>query len=467
MNHREAIQKKMELEGLGAEIIKDFLGRVEKVEKGETGKVDWNTIGDLDPDTDEVSLEYLQKNMKVEDANLRKLVVIKLNGGLGTSMGLSKAKSLLPIKDNKSFLEIIASQITYYRKKLGVEIPLILMDSYNTQEDCQRKLQEIGFKQEIPTSFLQNKVPRLLKDSLFPIEANDKKEEWCPPGHGDIYLSLKTTGILKSLLDKGFEYAFISNGDNLGATIEPHILQYIAQEGLEFAMEMTPKTLADTKGGAIYRKMINGKFIGLDLLETAQVPPENEHEFSGMGKFRTFSTNNLWVNLKAIAKKMEEGDLTLSLIVNPKNVEGKDVIQLETAMGSAIGNFQKTRGIIIPRERFAPVKKCEDTLIRMSDAYILNEDYSLTMNPERKRLGLSENLVSLEDKYYKKIGDFLKYFKVIPSLLYSTSLKVTGPVEFDTFTEFHGKVEIINRSTETKKISSLPKAVFKNEVVEL
>ncbi|MCB1176498.1 MAG: UTP--glucose-1-phosphate uridylyltransferase [Leptospiraceae bacterium] len=457
----------MQNEGLGEDIIREFLSRVEKVENGETGIVDWNTIGDLDPDTDEVSLDYLRSNIKVDQENIKKLVVIKLNGGLGTSMGLSKAKSLLPIKGKESFLEIIAKQILYYRKELDVEIPLILMDSYNTQEDCQTKLKEIGFTQEIPTSFLQNKVPRILADTYLPLSAPESKDEWCPPGHGDIYLSLKSTGILKSLLDKGFEYAFISNGDNLGATIEPHILQYVAQEGLEFVMEMTPKTLADKKGGAIYRKMINGKFVGLELLETAQVPPENEHEFSGMGKFRTFSTNNLWVNLKAIDAKLKEGDLKLSLIVNPKNVAGKDVIQLETAMGSAIGNFKKTRGIIIPRERFAPVKKCEDTLIRMSDSYVLNEDYSLTMNPIRKELGLSENLVSLDDKYYKKINDFLGYFKNIPSLVKSESFKVVGPVEFDAEITIEGNVEIINNSEEVKKISSAGKLIFKDTTIEL
>ncbi len=461
------IIEKMQKEGLGEEIIQDFLSKVEKVRKGETGKVNWNTIGDLDLTQDEISLAEIYKLCKPSPEVLKKLVVIKLNGGLGTSMGLSKAKTLLPIKDGKSFLEIIANQILYYRKKLGVEIPLLLMDSYNTQADCAEELKRIGFIQTLPISFLQNKVPRLHAKDLTPITLQDKKEEWCPPGHGDIYLALKSTGMLQKLLDLGFEYAFLSNGDNLGATIEPYILQYVAEEGLEFAMEITPKTLADTKGGAIYRKIIEGEFKGLELLETAQVPKEHEHEFSGMGKFRTFSTNNLWINLKALAKRMAEGPLNLSLIVNPKVVEGIEVLQLETAMGSAIGNFQKTKGIIIPRDRFAPVKKTEDTLIRMSDAYVLNEDFSLTMNPIRKQQNLGENLVSLDEKFYKKINDFLKLFIVIPSLVESESLKISGGVIFDTQVSFKGKVEIKNTSSELKTISSLNKKEFKDEQIEI
>jgi len=266
-------------------------------------------------------------------------------------------------------------------------------------------------------------------------------------------------------LEKGYEYAFISNGDNLGATIEPYILEYLRKEGLEFAMEMTPKTLADTKGGAIYRKMMDGKFVGLELLETAQVPPENEHEFSGMGKFRTFSTNNLWVNLKALSERLNKGLLNLSLIVNPKNVEGKDVLQLETAMGSAIGNFQKTKGIIIPRDRFAPVKKCEDTLIRMSDAYTLNEDFSLTMSSERKNKGLGENLVSLDDKYYKKVNDFTALFLEVPSLVNSESFKVIGKIKFDTKIEIQGNVTFENKGSMERSISELNRKEFKNETI--
>jgi UTP--glucose-1-phosphate uridylyltransferase len=467
INNDEKIIEKMRKENLSDDLIQDFLRKVDKVRKGETGKVDWKTIGDLNPETDEIDLEFLRKTRNPKPENLKKLAVIKLNGGLGTSMGLSKAKSLIKIKNNMSFLEIIASQIQYFRKKYNLEIPLILMDSYNTKADCQEELQKIGFTQSFPTSFLQNKVPRLNKEDLSPIDIPDKKEEWCPPGHGDIYLSLKETGILKSLIDNGYEYAFISNGDNLGATIEPFILDYLLEEKLEFVMEMTPKTLADTKGGAIYRKMVDGNFVGLELLETAQVPKEYEHEFSGMGKFRTFSTNNLWIRLDALYNRLQKGLMDLSLIVNPKSVNGIDILQLETAMGSAIGNFQKTKGIIIPRDRFAPVKKCEDTLIRMSDAYTLNEDYSLTMSEKRKSLGLGENLVSLEDAYYKKVNDFHSYFTTIPSLVESNSFTVKGPVLFDSKITIIGNVTIENTTKNTVKISELKKNEIRDEKIVL
>lgn len=461
------IQEKMEAENLSPEFISDFLEKVKQIKNGETGMAVWSEVGDLDPELDEISLDKIHKEHKVDVSSLRKLVIIKLNGGLGTSMGLSKAKSLIPIKDGYSFLKIIANQVLQLRKKYKVEIPLLLMDSYNTQKESQTELESTGLTQSIPTSFLQHKVPRLEKNSLEPIHSKDPKEDWCPPGHGDIYFTLVETGILDQLLSKGYEIAFLSNGDNLGATVDSAIVSYFDKEGLDFAMEMTPKTLSDTKGGAIYRKTRNGEFLHYELLETAQVPPENEEEFTGTDKFRTFSTNNLWINLRSLKDRWEKGDFKLSLIVNPKTVQGKEIIQLETAMGSAVSNFSKFRGIIIPRDRFAPVKKTEDYLVRRSDAYQLNEDYSLTMSLIRKKLGLGEPTITLDDAFYKKIQDFESRFQLTPSLYACELLEVKGDWLFDIDVSFKGRVQLVNRSKDQKKISSLGKVEFNNETIEV
>jgi UTP--glucose-1-phosphate uridylyltransferase len=457
------IREKMRKEGLSDAFIQDFIEKVDLVRKGETGIVLWDSVGDLDPEKDEISLEKIHSLYKESKENLAKLVVIKLNGGLGTSMGLEKAKSLIPIKEGKTFLAVMAAQVEYIRKKYNIEVPLLLMDSYNTQKDSSLELKKIGFHQNITTTFLQHKVPRLDKENLTPIEVSSDRDEWCPPGHGDIHFTLIETGILDQLIELGYEIAFLSNGDNLGATVDAQIVTYLLEEGIDFAMEMTPKTLADKKGGAIYRKLVDGKFQKYELLETAQVPKENEHEFSGIGKFRTFSTNNLWINLKALRKRFLEGNFSLSLIVNPKKVEGHEVLQLETAMGSAVGNFQKFKGIIIPRDRFAPVKKTEDYLIRRSDAYTLNEDYSLTMSRERKASGLGEVLITLDDKYYKKINDFDQLFHTYPSLVSCEELIVEGEVEFDSFVTIKGKVRIKNVTGQKKRISELKLELLENQ----
>ncbi|PJZ70663.1 nucleotide glucose-1-phosphate uridylyl transferase [Leptospira perolatii] len=458
-----AIQQKMLSEGLSEEFTSDFLSMVAQVRNGATGMVKWEEVGDLDPTSDEIDLETIEKNTKPNLSNLEHLAVIKLNGGLGTGMGLSGPKSLIEIKDGMSFLEVIAKQIEFLRKNYHTQVPLLFMDSFNTQEQSQKVLKQIGFTQSFPTSFLQHKVPRLRKSDFTPIQLSDSKEEWCPPGHGDIWFTLLETGILDKLLEKGVKVAFVSNGDNLGATVHPGILEYMLNEELEFCMEMTPKTLADTKGGAIFRRMISGKPGNFQLLETAQVPPEHMHEFEGTAKFRTFSTNNLWIRLDSLKRRLLAKDFSLSLIVNPKKVEGKEVLQLESAMGSAIQNFPKAKGIIVPRDRFAPVKKCEDYLVRRSDAYEIHSDFSITMSKLRKEKGLGELLVHLDDSFYKKVGDFNRRFQFIPSMVRCTSLTVRGDVFFDKPVELVGDVTIENESSEQKRISELGKSRISNE----
>ncbi|EQA55656.1 UTP--glucose-1-phosphate uridylyltransferase [Leptospira kmetyi] len=451
----ESILKKMSSEGMSSTFIQDFLKKTDQVRNGETGMVRWEEVGDLDPASDEITLEQIEAENSPGPEILKNLVVIKLNGGLGTSMGLSGPKSLIPLKEGMSFLEIFAKQSEVIQKKYNVSVPLILMDSFNTQKESQAELKRIGFVQKFPTSFLQHKVPRLLKEDLTPITCKNPDEEWCPPGHGDIWISLLETGLLDTLIESGYKIAFVSNGDNLGATVHPGILSYMLKEKLEFCMEMTPKTLADKKGGAIYRRIVNGKPENYQLLETAQVPQDHMHEFEGLGKFRTFSTNNLWIDLVALRERILQGNFELSLIVNPKTIDGKEVLQLETAMGSAIRNFNKVKGIIIPRDRFAPVKKCEDYLVRRSDAYRLLENFSITMSEERKKSGLGEVLITLDEKHYKKIQDFNRLFPEIPSLVQCTSLTVQGEVLFDQKVTIVGNVVVQNTGSTLKKISDL------------
>lgn len=143
----ELIRKKMIAEGLSSAFIRDFLKKTNLIRNGETGMVPWEEVGDLDPTTDEITFEQIEKENVPDPSILKNLVVIKLNGGLGTSMGLSGPKSLIELKDGMSFLEIVAKQSEFIQKKYNVSVPLILMDSFNTQNESQAELKRIGFRQ--------------------------------------------------------------------------------------------------------------------------------------------------------------------------------------------------------------------------------------------------------------------------------------------------------------------------------
>src|SRR5207248_3080840 len=146
-------------------------------------------------------------------AALDRTVVIKLNGGLGTSMGMTRAKSLLPVKDGLSFLDVIARQVLELRRRHDARVPLVLMNSFATREESLAALRRHeGLEGDVALDFVQNKEPKLLVDGLVPAQWPANPElEWCPPGHGDIYTALATSGMLEALLERGYEHAFVSN----------------------------------------------------------------------------------------------------------------------------------------------------------------------------------------------------------------------------------------------------------------
>jgi UTP--glucose-1-phosphate uridylyltransferase len=298
----------------------------------------------------------------------------------------------------------------------------------------------------LPIDFLQNKVPRIDRASALPARFADEEDAWAPPGHGDVYLALWSTGLLQALRDRGIRWAFVSNVDNLGATFDPAILGHLDAHGVEFAMEVTDKTLADIKGGTLIRR--GGR---LCLLEVAQVEPEHVGDFQDVKAFSVFNTNNLWWRLDALAERLEQAALELPMIVNPKKVEGREVVQLETAMGAAVGSFDRAIGIRVPRTRFAPVKTTSDLLAVRSDAYDLDEGFAIVPSPRRDPT-LGPPLVKLDDRFYKGLAEFQQRFPHAPSLREARSLTVEGDLRFGKGVQIVGEVTLRNGRDEPRTV---------------
>jgi UTP--glucose-1-phosphate uridylyltransferase len=378
---------------------------------------------------------------------LDRVAVIKLNGGLATTMGLRSPKSLVEVREGKSFLDIIVGQTLALRGRYGVRLPLVLMDSEATREETLRALEgypelDVG----LPLDFLQSMVPKLEAEKLVPISwEKDPSLEWNPPGHGDVYPALRGSGMLDSLLERGFRYAMISNADNLGATCDARIAAHMARGEIPFLMEVVIGTEADRKGGHIARRKEDGQLV---LRETAQTPEEDEESFRDYRRWRYYNTNSLWVDLRVLEDTLSDsgGVLELPLIVNRKTVDPRDksspaVIQLESAMGAAIGSFKGAQLLCVPRTRFAPVKTTDDLLVLRSDVYTLNED-DMVVAPVPER---AENLpyVELDSDFYKLLDDFEQRFpEGPPSLREAERLIVHGDVTFGRGVRVRGAVEL-------------------------
>jgi UTP--glucose-1-phosphate uridylyltransferase len=440
MDGLQASIEKMRAEGVADAAIETFRDLYTRWQEGETGLL---PEAEIEPLRDLPLLEDLED---VEDADaLDATVILKLNGGLGTSMGMTKAKSLLEVKDGMTFLDVIARQVLVARDRLGARLPLVLMDSFATREDSLAALERVPeLASDVPADFVQSKEPKIREDDGQPVEWPDNPAlEWAPPGHGDVYPSLAGSGMLDALLERGYRYLFMSNSDNLGAVLDPRILSWIAREEIPFLSEVCDRTEADRKGGHLAVRRSGG---GLVLRETAQVPDEDADAFSDTTRHTYFNTNNLWVDLRALRSLMEsqDGVLGLPMIVNRKTVDPNDsgstpVIQLETAMGAAVGVFEGARALRVPRERFAPVKTTSDLLVLRSDAYELTGDARLVLADGRS----SAPLVSLDDDFYKRLRDFDERFAAgPPSLVEAERLEVVGDVRFGAGVIVRGSVRV-------------------------
>ncbi|WP_310529168.1 UTP--glucose-1-phosphate uridylyltransferase [Nocardioides sp.] len=436
----EMARAKMQDAGVDPVAIDTFAHYYRLLEHGETGMIAESTISPLEMP----ALADVEVSDEVAAEAIRTTVVIKLNGGLGTSMGMDRAKSLLCVRRGLSFLDIIARQVLHLRKVYDATLPLVFMNSFRTSADTMAALARYQDLQVdgLPLEFLQNKVPKLLLSNLVPASFPKNPDlEWCPPGHGDLYTALRGTGLLGRLRDAGFRHVFVSNSDNLGAVPDARVAGWFAASGAPFAIEAVRRTSSDRKGGHFAQRKADGRIV---LRESAQTLDADLDALADLDRHRFTSTNNLWFDLDAMTEALDarQGILGLPMIRNVKHLDPVDpttpeVVQIETAMGAAIEIFEGARTIEVGRDRFVPVKTTNDLLVLRSDIYDLGRDFVLDQASE------GVPFVDLDSDFYKLVRDFDKRFPDgAPSLREATSLVVDGDVTFGRGVRVVGDVAI-------------------------
>ncbi|MCA1781836.1 MAG: UTP--glucose-1-phosphate uridylyltransferase [Dermatophilaceae bacterium] len=432
----------MRAAGVSDQAVAVFATYHAQLQSGHTGTIPEDSILPL---TDVPQLGAVTATEEERREALAHTAVLKLNGGLGTSMGMTGPKSLVPVRDGHTFLDIVAHQVTSLRERYDVELPLLFMHSFSTREaslEALRAHPEIEVA-GIPLDILQNREPKLTVDDLAPVQWPPNPDlEWCPPGHGDVYVSLLTSGALDLLKERGYETLFLSNIDNLGATCDPDIAAWMRAERIPYAAEVCARTHNDRKGGHLAIRKSDGRLV---LRDTGAVDPGEMEYFQDTELHTTFHTNNLWISVDRLHEQLSStgGVLGLPMITNHKNVDPTDrtspeVIQIESAMGSAIEVFEGAQAIAIPRTRFRPVKTTNELLLLRSDIYELTDTYELVSQ------------VDHEDPYvdlgptYSHIGDFLAHFaQGVPSIRDCTSLRLRGQLTFGAGVRCVGDVDIV------------------------
>ncbi|MDA1016758.1 MAG: UTP--glucose-1-phosphate uridylyltransferase [Planctomycetota bacterium] len=426
------IQAKLEDDGAPTRFIELFREYYGQLVSGETGLIpesDLEPVRELD-DADQLSTSNTGREA------LSRTVMIKLNGGLGTSMGLQGPKSLLPVRGRRTFLEIIARQAAHD------DVPLILMNSDATEAESLAFLDQLHLQDtRMPRSFRQHRIPKIRQDNFAPVAWTTTELEWCPPGHGDLYTALLTSGVMEHILSAGFRYAFVSNADNLGAVIDAAILGYMVERDCPFLMEVADRTEMDRKGGHVARRRSDGQLL---LRESAQCSPSDEGSFQDVEKYSYFNTNNLWIDLRRVRDLLTaERHMLLPLIRNSKTVDPRDaaspgVYQLETAMGSAIAVMAGASAIRVSRKRFAPVKSTHELLLVRSDAFVETDQHRIVPHPDWRG-----TTVELDARYYKFVDELDSRFPHgPPSMLNCRRLRVDGDIRFGRNVVLNGNVAL-------------------------
>jgi UTP--glucose-1-phosphate uridylyltransferase len=434
-------EEKMRAAGQPEAAIRAFARGYERLVAGESAFI---RSQDLEAAQDVPTLGELPQADPAEA--LRDVVMIKLNGGLATTMGLRHPKSLVQAKEGKTFLDIIVGQTLNLRRNYGIRLPLLLMNSQATRADTEQALArhpelDVG----LPITFMQSIVPKLDAETLAPASwPPDQAVEWAPPGHGDVYAALQRSGILDRMLEEGFRYAMISNIDNLGSWVQPDIAAHVQRERIPFLMEVVEGTESERKGGHLARRRSDGQLI---LREVAQTAPEDEASFRDYRRWRYYNTNSLWLDLRVLSEVLSASDgvMDLPLIVNRKTVDPRDpastpVIQLESAMGAAIGSFPGAQLLCVPRSRFVPVKTTNDLLVLRSDVYTLTDQMVVQPVPERDG---KLPFVELDKRVYRVLEQFERRFpQGPPSLRQAERLEVEGDVTFGAGVVVRGAVHL-------------------------
>jgi UDP-N-acetylglucosamine pyrophosphorylase len=452
--------RKMRDAGVSEAAIRAFRHNYEGLAAGGTGLFPEDSV---QPIADLPKLKDLKPASEPPDRLLSQTLVIKLNGGLGTSMGLERAKSLLEVKNGLTFLDFIARQVLHLRRETGSHLRFMLMNSFSTSADTLEFLArypELGSASDL--ELLQSQAPKVDVKTLRPASwPQNPQLEWCPPGHGDIYPSFLGSGLLDRLLAEGVHYLFVSNADNLGASLDLTLLDFFAGSDHDFLMEVAERTESDRKGGHL--ALHQGRLL---LRESAQCPEADMDAFQDVQRHRFFNTNNLWIKLRGLKSLIEAhgGFIPLPLIRNRKNLDPRDrnsppVYQLETAMGAAIGSFENAGAMVVPRYRFAPVKTTSDLFALRSDAYSVTDDWRVVLANGHASQPPS---IALDANHYRLVDQLdAKLAGGIPSLRFCRELTVNGPVLFGAGQTFRDRVQITNSASEPV---NLPPGVYSGEV---
>jgi UTP--glucose-1-phosphate uridylyltransferase len=306
------------------------------------------------PDASEIHDAVLSgaKARATGEAALRagKLAFCVMAGGMATRMG-GVVKALAPcMGDATTFLDVRLRENALACKRAGRPVPLWLMTSDATDEPIRAALKERGAPAHVRT-FVQDLSLRLTESGELFFDSHGHPSTYAQ-GHGDLPDALKRSGLLGEHLRAGGEYVWITNVDNLGATLDDTLFGSFIAVGKELMVEVTDKLGADRGGIPVHAKTHDEE--RLQVLEEFRLPKDFD-----ASQVRVFNTNTFLVR----ARSLDEARVEWSFFEVQKKVDGKPAVQFERLLQELTAALD-TIYVRVPRvgaeSRFLPVKDPEE-----------------------------------------------------------------------------------------------------------
>ena len=321
-----------------------------RVSSGELSEASNVVRGKVEPprDGDVVRLSELgspewaaARDTGVEALTAGRIAQVVLAGGMATRFG-GVVKGAVEALDGRSFLSWKLGETAALGQALGVELPVALMTSFQTDDETRAHVASLG----VPEAhwFTQSVSLRLTEGGDLFLASG--RPSLYAPGHGDLVDAIRASSTIDRLRDRGVEHVAVSNVDNLGARLDPVVIGAHILAGRPLTMEVASKQ--GDMGGAPAR--VDGR---LGLLEGPQFPPGFDQR-----RIRVFNTNSSVIALDALDRRFD-----LAWLYVRKEVDGRPAVQLERLYHQIAWELETTFLEVArsgPRGRFFPIQEPDD-----------------------------------------------------------------------------------------------------------
>lgn len=284
------------------------------------------------------------------------LAFCTMAGGMATRMG-GVVKALVEVTGGRTFLDMRLAENRAASALAGRPVPLWLMTSEATDEGIERALREKAAPEHVRV-FMQDLSLRLHPDgSLF--RGADGQPSVHATGHGDLVDALRRSKLLDAFLAAGGKYVWITNVDNLGASIDPVLLGRFVESKADVQCEVCRKE-GDKGGIPVHAE---GR---LQVLEEFRLPSDFDP-----ATVNVFNTNTFLVRAEPLANK----PLHWTFFEVEKKVDGKPAIQFERLLQEITAQMDSTSYVEVSRDgaasRFVPVKDFDELAKRRAEIEVV------------------------------------------------------------------------------------------------